>query len=152
MSDESVEKFQEIGRMHQLNIEKIGILADTIRLTILGLISTKDFGTVLAGSLEIDQAKLPGLLETVEKNIFVKIREILRNSNLPKIEEVDSNNPTKDSILAEIENPTPVQHPISAASQTPTATAHEFIAAKMNGPASLPTQKYTTDPYRESLS
>jgi hypothetical protein len=155
MSDESIAIFQDMGKLHGLNIEKTGVLADIITLTLIGLLPPAQFTSTVQEKLQIDNSKAIAISGTAEKSVFLKVRAILQKETSPVPENtLATTNPSREEMLAEIENPTPVQHPISSApqTQTSTATAHEFIAAKMAEPASMPTQKYTTDPYRESLS
>ncbi|MFA6158499.1 MAG: hypothetical protein WC763_02625 [Candidatus Paceibacterota bacterium] len=186
MGEESSTTFQDIGKLHGLNIEKTGVLADVITLTLVGLISPGAFTSAIQEGLGIDAAKAAAITDTVEKSVFLKIRESMQQKEAPvtaeKPKESVSVNPTREEMIAEIENPTPVQHPISAA-QTPEETAsapfpmvvpntpavatpvietnpttpaasvaHEFIAGKMNETVSMPPQKYSADPYRESLN
>jgi hypothetical protein len=153
MSDESVGTFQDIGKLYGLNIEKTGILADAITLTLIGLLPPAQFTSTIQEKLQIDNSKAVAISETAEKSVFLKVRALLqKEASSAQENSATAANPSREEMLAEIENPTPVQHPISSAPQTPTATAHEFIAAKMAEPASMPAQKYTADPYRESLS
>jgi len=158
MSDQIVSNFQDIGKLHGLNIEKTGALADTVNLVLLGLISPGEFTHTVQDALNTDESKALAIAETTEKTIFSKVRESLQKNT--KTEETKKNpeSTQKEDILAEIENPTPVQPPISSAgvvipkTPQPQTVAHEFIAGKMNEPVSLPAQKYNADPYREPLA
>jgi hypothetical protein len=115
MGDEIISIFQDIGAAYGLNVEKTGILADAITLTILGLLKPMQFTSEIQEHLGVTSDKAGAIAEASEKHVFLRVRELLKNpapTDTKRTEEVA--NPTREDMLAEIENPTPFQHPISA--------------------------------------
>jgi hypothetical protein len=156
MSEEVSRKLIEIGKKHSLHIDKLSILEEESLYAMLGLSTSSEFSKNLHEGLGLSGDEVVQIAGEINTSVIGVIREALQKSpsedTPPVTQGVRISNPTKEEMLAEIENPTPVEHPISSTQQTPTATAHEFIAAKMAEPASMPAQKYTSDPYRESVS
>lgn len=156
MSEEVSRKLVEIGKRHNLHIDKLSILEEESLYAMLGLSTSSEFSRNIHDGLGLSEDEVVQIAGEINTGVIGTIRETLQKKtpedNPPAIKSTGPSNPTKEEMLAEIENPTPVQHPISSAPQTPTAAAHDFIAAKMTESASMPAQKYAADPYRESLS
>ncbi len=169
-SNTLAETYQKIGQTHKLNLEKTGIIADTVTLVILNLIPRESIVSELIERLSINTDEATKLTKTINDEIFLKIREILQTEKSNASESLSENEvpvvvsdmvsvtapePTRDSILAEIENPTPSIHPITVASapvsgpamtreivtETKETVAHDFIGSKLTETVALPSQK-----------
>lgn len=162
-SNTLADNYQKIGSIHKLDLDKVGILADTVTLTILNLLSRNNLVSELSERMNIDKDKASIIAEAVNSEIFLKIREILKTEQESETveheevaeESVKNENVDRESILAEIENPTPSIHPISAADQTvagpavareilpetKSTVARDFIGSKLTETVSLPAQK-----------
>lgn len=143
MGDVLTEALQKIGLENKLPIDKVGALGELVITTILDLNQREDFEKNAQMDLGVDRDRAALVTESVNKNIFLKIRELLRQEEEREVSEMTEDRVTqpeteitekknrietsqesnysdmgRDSILAEIENPTPTIHPISAADQT----------------------------------
>lgn len=137
MSGALAETFQKIGAEHKLAIDKTGILADVVTLTILDLIPRDRLVAKISEELGISGNEAIVIAKSVNERVFLRIREILREeqsretseAEAPEEEEVPQNAAeyesrettglsSKADILAEIENPAPAIHPISNVDQT----------------------------------
>ena len=140
-----------------------------------------DFTKNIIKNAEIAPSEAVVLTNDINEKIFLKIRKILIDT--PRIlpeKDIQTPEPTRDSILAEIENPTPSVHPITVAdvpvsgpamtreivTETKETVAHDFIGSKLTETVALPSQKasvtlkapevkpktYSADPYREAIN
>lgn len=170
MSDELAKTFQKIGSAHNLLLDKVNIMADMVILTLVGLVSSLEFPKKLSVALNMSGPALENLLEDINNKIFIPFRNSLQiepDKTEKEVDETDGLN--KESILTEIENPTPAVYPISIADQTipgpaksreiidfsrktEDSVAREFIEGKLTETVSLPSKKYTVDPYRETVN
>jgi hypothetical protein len=168
--------YQKIGKDNNLSIDKIGTLSNVVTCTILNLIPRDKLVATLATELGIGSNETTKLAKAVNDEVFLKIREILREEqereetedvetseeeSVP--EPVNTNQNFREAILAEIEDPQPVAQPISTPNKMDAVTKN-FIGGKLTETVSLPTQKveiqlkkpevkqkYSADPYRENV-
>lgn len=83
---------QRVSNQHQLHIDQMGTLAEEIDSVLLGLEPSANFVKNIQESLQIDQATAESVAANVNNEIFLKIRESLKqmeeNKNTPKQEEL----------------------------------------------------------------
>lgn len=68
----------EIGRKANLNVEKIGTLAEEIGLIILGFVPSENFISDLKKVLEANEEKASAIAAEVNERVFIPIRESLK--------------------------------------------------------------------------
>lgn len=77
----------EIGKQHNLNVEKLGILERETTMTMMDLIPTKDFENELTRELGVDKEKGSQIVKDINEKVFFRIRELLKLMNTPPGEE-----------------------------------------------------------------
>jgi len=90
---------QKISRDNNLNVEKMGILADETGLLMLGITHPNEFIPNLANRLEIDKQTASKIGQEINTQIFAKIRESLK-----KIHEQGSSVPPAPNDLSRAES------------------------------------------------
>jgi hypothetical protein len=135
MSATLAETFQKIGKEQRLAIDKIGILADLVTLTILDLVPRERLVNKISEELGVSGNEANIIAKSVNENVFLKIREILKKEESRELVENEEGTSregrkaaapesetditgSREDILAGLEDPEPVAHPISAVDQT----------------------------------
>lgn len=78
---------EKIGRGHQLNIDKIGDLANETGMVMLGVTHPNEFIGNLTDRLEVDKEKARAIGGEINEQIFKKVRESLRKIHNMREEE-----------------------------------------------------------------
>ena len=99
-AEETAEKIKKIGDKHSLHIDQIGQLASETGFVILGLETSDHFISNIESQLAIERSVAEQIATDVNKEIFLKIRESLKQM------EENKNTPKPDELLREIENQT----------------------------------------------
>ena len=81
------EVVEKIGRGHQLNIDKIGDLANETGMVMLGVTHPNEFIANLADRLEVDKEKARAIGGEINEQIFKKVRDSLRKIHNMREEE-----------------------------------------------------------------
>lgn len=82
-SIDTAEILQKIAKENELNIEKLGILADETGLLMLGITRPNEFISNLAKRLEIEKGAANKIGKEVNGQIFFRIRESLKKIHEP---------------------------------------------------------------------
>ncbi|PIS13401.1 MAG: hypothetical protein COT67_01895 [Candidatus Tagabacteria bacterium CG09_land_8_20_14_0_10_41_14] len=77
-SIETADIIMKTGKENGLNIEQIGILGEETGNLMLGITRPNDFIEKITGQLKIDKIKARKIAETLNKQVFSKIRESLQ--------------------------------------------------------------------------
>lgn len=77
-SDETSAAVRAIGDKHGLHIDQIGSLADEIGVTMLGLEPASDFIKNIQTRLNISASEAEQIAMEVNKNIFLRLREVMK--------------------------------------------------------------------------
>ncbi len=145
----------DIGIKYQLHIDQIGVLADHIALTIIGLEPIDQFKNNLEKELLLPKEKMNELIGEVNQQIFLPIRESLQRLHEQKdraaeaaavsagVETIQAiapdqttdELPAKDKLLDEIENPQ--------------ATKDTVFEKKLGQLFRIPREEVDLDPYLE---
>ena len=80
MSVSSAEIIYEVGKKHDLNVEKIGVLAEEVGYIMLGMIPPSDFVSDLKNLLEIEENKANEIAQEINHKIFLPIREEMKKT------------------------------------------------------------------------
>ena len=80
MSVSSAEIIYEVGRKHDLNVEKIGILAEEIGYIMLGMVPPSGFISDLKELLEVEENKANEIAQEINHKIFLPIREEIKRT------------------------------------------------------------------------
>lgn len=144
-SDAFTSAFQKIGNDFKLPIDKIGQLGDLVILTMLNLVKTTDFTDNLKKEIGIDEYTAVEITKKVNEDIFLKARQLLKES-VTDIQEEDSSDsfpqktentirppeehPSKEEILHEIENPTQ--------NEAPKKPSTELMVGRLTGIVQIP--------------
>ena len=78
MGVDTADAIYEIGRKANLNVEKIGALAEEIGLIILGFVPSENFISDLKKVLEANEEKVSAIAAEVNERVFIPIRESLK--------------------------------------------------------------------------
>jgi hypothetical protein len=76
-SDSLIETYQRIGAAQALTIDRIGLFADVVTLTILGLLPREGLAANIAKELNIPTTEANELAQKANEEVFLKIREHL---------------------------------------------------------------------------
>ncbi len=68
----------DIGRKHNMHIDRIGELQTEVMLVVLGLISPRDFQTELMERIEPNHDIAIEVSDEVNKRVFIRIREFMK--------------------------------------------------------------------------
>ncbi len=180
MSDEVAASLVGIGQEHNLHIDQIGILEEESLYVMLGITDSGEFIKNLRDRIGLSSDEAGRVAQDVNDKVLLLIRSNLQNPS--QTQTAQPSNPEsieKEDILAGIEDPQPAPNPLATArpaihqassavpmnmpstpvnlpTETPTQPApsvsREFIAGKMTEAVNMPPQKYTADPYRESIN
>lgn len=166
---------EDIGRKHNLAIDKIGDLGNETGMVMLGVTHPNDFITNLSERLEVDKAKAKEIAEDINVNVFKKVRESLKKihgippEGVPKELPLENSQgeslgriESREEILREIERseipPVPkIEPPVPDILKGSTTLAEEKKEGEKKKeeipPAAPPAQKYQSgaDPYREKI-
>lgn len=77
-SSENADKLFEIGKHHELMIDKFGEMTHETGLLMLGVTHPDEFVGNLATRLEVDKAKAKTIADDINREIFAPVREHLR--------------------------------------------------------------------------
>ncbi len=149
-SVDSSEIIQNIGRKHQLTVDKMGELAGEIGLVMLGLTHPRDFISNLSQRLGVDKEKAGKIAEDANGQIFAKVRESLK-----KIHGIEPLPPRKEPVPPV---PVPVLKPeteLAAPKPEIQPAPHPFEAKTKEEIFRAPAEekKYSNnDPYREPIN
>lgn len=166
-SNTFVDEIIKIGEKYDLHIDQVGGLDTETREVLLGTKKKEDFAKNIMEHIEVSESIANNLVEEVNENIFLKIRELLQQvDNEPTASDPE----TPEEILKHIEDgglelPAPVSEPIPAPTPTqepaptpipePTKTPELTDHLLQNTVASphIETKKtYSVDPYREPIN
>ncbi len=134
-------KLQAIGKRHNLQIDKIGILEGEVAAVMLGINHPDNLVDTIESALEVSTAEAMAITVEINTEIFLSIRQSLMSmheaaetsaeesaaptpaptpasSPIPSKPAVEEPMSSREDILAGIENPEPAIHPISAVDQT----------------------------------
>lgn len=78
MGVSTADAIYEIGRKSNLNVEKIGALAEEVGLIILGFTPSANFISDLKTALGVDEEKASEIANEINQRVFLSIRESLR--------------------------------------------------------------------------
>ncbi|OGG47678.1 hypothetical protein A2671_01600 [Candidatus Kaiserbacteria bacterium RIFCSPHIGHO2_01_FULL_49_13] len=133
-SDELGQKFDAIGKKHQLHVDQLGILGDEMNITLVGLSPAEKFASVISKELSIPMSKAEEITRDMNEQIFQPIRDSLKkiypasgttvSSEQKNQTPSSSAHPAREDILREIETisrPTAPKPPSPAQTQ-PIAT------------------------------
>lgn len=151
----------KIGEKHNLHIDQVGDLSLTTRQVALGAEKKEDFLKNVMERLEIKEDLAQRLIDEVNQNIFLRIRELLQQASTPK--EPSDIPETPEQILKHIEDgglelPAP-EHPV--VEHEPDLTEHlleNTVASahveeeKTVTKIPITKKNYSTDPYREPIN
>ncbi len=153
-ADETIAVIRRIGSAHQLHIDQVGGLVDEIDYVILGLEPSIKFTANIQERLGISAAEAEQIAMEVNKEIFMKIRESLK-----QLEE-RQNTPAPEDLLREMNSPTTVTGKTSEPSlnvmerklsePVNLKPVEEGIMGTPDTPAELERPAHV-DPYRERL-
>ena len=97
-----------VGRKYGLHIDQIGGLAEETGYILLGVVHPTEFVSNLSKRLGIDRVVASQIASDINYQIFLKIREVLKDVQDKKkkdeAEEVEPE-PSKDALLAALEHP-----------------------------------------------
>ncbi|MCC6290673.1 hypothetical protein IT398_01215 [Candidatus Nomurabacteria bacterium] len=145
-SKETSDRIKLIGDRHKLHIDQIGSLSDEIGLVMLGLEPSNIFVSNIETRLGIERSLAEQIATNVNKEIFLKIRESLKQM------EENKNTPKQDELLREIENQTALPK-ISEEKRTifERKLTENFLTGSPDTPttANNPTPIKKIDPYLE---
>ena len=143
-SVETESKVFDVGKAHNLFIDQIGELVNTVGLVLLGAVPTSRFTDEIKNRLKIDQQTAEAISLEVNSQIFVPIRESLKKLSGDQTPEM-----TKEAVLKEIESPAPTttmfEKKLSGQFSLPTEPAPPAGGAPADTPKSI-------DPYREPIA
>lgn len=181
-SDAVAESLVSIGQEHNLHIDQIGILEEESLYVMLGITESGEFLKNLRDRIGLSSDDAAKIAQDVNDKVLLLIRSNLQNPSQPQTADVPRpsvpESIQKEDILAGIEDPVPAPNPLTAtrtapqspaplpmnmpatpvnlptetAAQPAPSVSREFIAGKMTETVNMPPQKYTADPYRESLN
>ncbi len=79
LSTDTADYIQNIGKKYNLRIDQMGGLDDEVGAVLVGETRSEEFIDKIKDRLQIDQATASAIAQEVNEQIFVKIREALRN-------------------------------------------------------------------------
>ncbi len=88
-SMENAQTLQNIGQIHKLRVDQIGVLADETGLVMLGFTKPNEFIPHLAERLKIDKELVRTIAHEVNDRIFIKVRDALRKIHGVKDNEIE---------------------------------------------------------------
>ncbi|MDO8560890.1 MAG: hypothetical protein Q7R91_01605 [bacterium] len=153
MGISTADAISEIGRKTNLNIEKMGALAEEVGLIILGFIPSANFISDIKTVLDIDAEKAAEIANEVNQHIFLPIRESLKRLHGASWSEGITKPPVKfeGQKVAEFKPAPPVPEikpsgPVSAPEAKPQPPAlpapkEPMIIRPMGLPAPLPKEE-----------
>ncbi len=155
---DSAEMIEKTGGKYNLNIDKIGELADEIGLVMLGVTKPKDFVSNLSQRLGVSNDTARNIAEEINQQIFSKVRESLK-----KVHGIDgaqgegaplsgADEVKKEEILKEIEKEEVPE--IMKGTRKPTESPFEAKTSEsiFRMPPQESEHKYPQgDPYREPI-
>ncbi len=151
-SEKTVDKLQYISKKHKLGIGKSGIVADEVGLVLLGFTRESEFVSHLVKRLQISTENAERIAGDIEKEIFVRLKSVLKEENNDEIEEIN---------IESNAEPAPLQ-PETKLLIPPKKLPHKEKAPPQKQPqqeSSPPlvvhkekTRPYSIDPYRESIN
>lgn len=71
---------EQIGSAHGLHVDAIGVLAEILTRTLLGLISPQELPAALTNSLGIDAQKANAILTSTNEQIFIPLQKQVREA------------------------------------------------------------------------
>lgn len=71
---------EQIGSAHGLHIDAIGVLAEILTRTLLGLLSPQELPAALTNSLGIDSTKANAILSSTNDQIFIPLQKKVREA------------------------------------------------------------------------
>jgi hypothetical protein len=80
-SVDSAKKVLDIGRKYALHVDKLGELGEETGMVILGMTPTSQFLPRLSRRLGINEEKTKSLAQEINNEVFLKIREALKQVN-----------------------------------------------------------------------
>lgn len=128
MSVSSAEIVYEIGKRYNLDIEKIGILAEEVGYIMLGLVEADNFVSDIKKLLVLEEGPALEIAREVNNKIFLPVRETLKNiygDNFP--ENITATEPKPKEEPAGIISQAAARPPESLPVQTPEEPAEAAL-------------------------
>jgi hypothetical protein len=106
-SEEVINALQEIGRQHELHIDKIEDLLDAVTECLTGTLRPEKFSSEIASRLQISSEKAKNISDEVNDRVFSAIREAMKKVYpAPNLAvghpEIDRGKPSPTSALSSI--------------------------------------------------
>ncbi len=101
------EKVAQIGQEYTLRIDRVDKLVRLVGLVLLNLLPLSSFVSELENELELDQNFANNLAKTLDKEVFEKVREIVKNNKRAdyfKEQEIEKTRAEVEEIVDAIES------------------------------------------------